>query len=482
MSIFHAGAPACQIVSMKALNLKWRFLPRTPWTNLLILVCAMGFSVVLLTPRTHSVSGSFAEVVTKDHNSNLSQIALSEPTWYCRNFDQLSYCVYFHSLCLDVDAQLVLVTEDESKHGQSVKVLNELSPAPWHAPKSDELSISALGRYDVPFRSFFNTAKYSKPLVTEGARLIKGWSLVAAFDADNYNIYHFMNKMHASFVARMYEIAGLKDRSVSAAICDTADDLLQELLSPRSEFDRAYLFRPTPTSWQQNVADLCLGNKTSVSYSPAENLTPICFEKAIIPGAALYLTDGLASSVIFRELAAIVKHIRVPEGERNVITIFDRSMGNRLILNLRELTEAVQAAAPGMQVIVVDWDGDVDFKKQATHMARTRIMISTHGSVLNHNIFMEMASVVIEINAYQFTYPVDNQVAYGRGNFYIRYEESLQNTRHQGLQLGEDPFPELSTRACMRHTDCLLARRDADINVNVSMFMIHFLQALSLVT
>ena len=248
---------------------------------------------------------------------------------------------------------------------------------------------------------------------------------------------------------------------------DTADDFLQVLLTPRSEFDHAYLFRPPPTSWQQNVADLCLGNKTSVSYSPSSNkiLNPICFEKAIIPGAALYLTDGLASSVVFRELAAKLKHIRVPENERNVVTIFDRSMGNRQILNLRELTKAVQEAAPDMQVSVVDWDGNVDFKEQATHMARTRIMISTHGSVLNHNIFMEMAGVVMEINAYQFTYPPDNQIVFGRGNHYIRYEESLQNTRHQGFQLGDDPFPEFSTRACMAHDGCLLARRDADVNV-----------------
>jgi len=442
-----------------------------------VCIGAFGLYLVYLSCTTHYHRLTFAH---PEDNARVTAVEnVIEPTWSCHVLDQLSYCVYFHSLCLDENAELVLITRDSTRHDQHVELSNHLGPSPWHFPDLGSVSETAFGRYDVPFRSFFKSAKYSISL-SKKASLMKGWSLVADFDSDNYNIYHYVNTMHASFIARLYELAGLKDRSFAA----TSGDILKDLSSPSSAYDHAYLFRPSPTSWQKNYGELCLGNKTKISYSPHNDhiSLPVCFEKAIIPGAAIYLADGLASSVLFRELAALVKHVRVPEKERNFITIFDRSSpGNRRILNLPQLTGAVQQAAPGLNVTVVDWDGEVDFHTQAMHMARTRMIISTHSSALNHNMFMEVAGVVLEINAYQFVYPAANQVVISRGNYYFRYEESLENTRHQGMDFGHDPFPNFSSRECMQNDDCLLARRDADVKVNVSLFMISFRQALSLV-
>ena len=404
----------------------------------------------------------------------------TEPKWSCHVFDQLSYCVYYNSLCLDKDGSIVLLTRNTTKHDHRVDLINDMSPSPWHAPDLNAIGRTSYGRYDVPFRSFFTSAKYSSSPIN-GGRLKQGWSLVAAFDATNYNIYHYMNTMHASFIARMYELGGLKDRSVTSS-----NDFLQDMISPLSEFDFAYLLRPQPTSWQKNYGELCLGSQTKAKYIPHfpsnEHVDGECFEKAIIPGAALYLAEGLASSTLFREMAARVKQIRVPEEERNLITIFERDMGDRNILNVDELIQAVQIAAPTFKVVSVIWDGQVDFKTQALHMARTRVMISTHGSVLNHNVFMEAAGVVIEVNGYQFSYPLDNQVVLSRGNHYIRYEETLQNTKHQGFELGHDPFPGVSTRQCMAKADCILARRDVDIKVNLDNFIPRFEEGLSLVT
>lgn len=323
-----------------------------------------------------------------------------------------------------------------------------------------------------PTEVFFSSARYSS-FPVDGAQLQKGWSIVAAFDADNYNLYHYMNKLHAAFVARLYELGGLRERSLTTPQAN----ILDELISPESEFTDAYLFRPRPTSWQQNYGEICLGNRTKFHYAPQvdvhSSILPICFEKAIIPGAALYVSDGVFSSALFRELAARVKGVRVTEQERNLITVFLRSE-NRQITNHEELIRAIQHVMPSMQVTTVQWNEDVDFKIQALHMARTRIMISTHGSVINHNAFMELSGVVIEINTKQFSYTLDSQAVLQRGNHYLRYQESLQNTRYQASDWGQNPFPNLSTRQCMRVDECIRAARDADVKVNISRFIDYF--------
>jgi hypothetical protein len=396
-------------------------------------------------------------------------------------FDQLSYCVYRNSLCLNENSALVLVTEDGAKHNQPVELLNDLGPGPWHFLDLKNIWRSAYGRYDVPFRSFFKDAIYGSRLPA-GAELRKGWSIVAAFDSDGHNIYHYVNTMHAAFIARLYELGGLKERNT---VADVSANILQHMQSTESQIDFAYLYRPPPTSWQKNYGEISLGNKTNFFYVSRENkakLVPVCFERAIIPGAALYLADGLASSMLFRELAATIKGIRAQESERNLITIIgERSKGDRGIINRQEFTDAVKSMAPEMEVVTTEWDGTTDFRTQALHMARTRVLITTHGSVLNHAIFMEAAGVVIELNAYQFSYPLDQVIVTSRGNHYIRYEESLQNIRHQGFSLGEDPFPGLSSKLCMADDSCLRGRRDADLNINIGKFSEFFKQALSLV-
>ena len=133
------------------------------------------------------------------------------------------------------------------------------------------------------------------------------------------------------------------------------------------------------------------------------------------------------------------------------------------------------------RVVVVDWDGTVSFKEQAMHMARSKIMITTHGSVLNHNIFMEPGSVVMEMAAYQFHYPLDEQIVIHRGNYYFRYAETLKNTRHQRMKFGEDPYPKMSTRTCMAFGPCIIPRRDADIKVDIDRFSTTFSESLSFV-
>jgi len=411
-------------------------------------------------------------------------------SWSCHVIDQLSYCVYHRSLCVNANAELVLLTDYDSPHlkeqeksilkGRTSEYASNVAPVNvWH--RADLHTPYSFNHSDLPFRSFFPSAKYAPFSAWKTAKVEKGWSIVAAFDADNYNIYHYVNKLHAAFVARLYELEGLKDTSLNA----NPTDMLTSLLDSDSGFDAAYLFRSPPTDWQQSYGELCLGNKTIFNYiHQAKNRReklPICFEHAIVPGAALYLADGLTSSALFRELAAQLKGIRVPESERNLITVFGRT-DRRAIVNIKELCDTIQRLAPMFKVVVVDWGGDASFQEQALHMAKSKIMITTHGSVLNHNIFMEPGSVVIEMATYQWHYPLDEQIVIHRGNHYIRYAETLENTRHQNMKFGEDPYPKLSARMCMTIGACIVARRDADIKVDLGRFSSTFSEVLSFVT
>ena len=79
-------------------------------------------------------------------------------------------------------------------------------------------------------------------------------------------------------------------------------------------------------------------------------------------------------------------------------------------------------------------------------------------------------------------YQIDEEIVNRRGNFYFRHEESLQNTRHKGMNWGEDPFLNWTTLKCNRSQKCRAKRRDADIRVDIDMFMKLFGQALSLVS
>jgi hypothetical protein len=391
-------------------------------------------------------------------------------TWSCHIVDQLSYCVYWHSLCVDRNGQLLLLSDNELQHGKSVSLHDDLGASPLHPP----LLHRAFGHHDVPYRSFFKSAKYVSKSSWKSVQVREGWSVVASFDADNYNLYHWMNKLQASFVARIYELGGLKDTSLQTG------DLLNRLQQADTEIDFAFHFRPPPTSWQQNYAEICLGRKTKFFHSPElPGILPVCFENAIVPGAALHLADGYSSSMLFRELAALVKGIRVPENERSIITLFHRTQGQRQIVNIKELREALRKAAPMFQIETVNWDGSVPFHRQAMHMARTRMMITTHGCELNHAAFMEPNSVAVELNGYNFFYPLYQQVVLFRGMYYFRHEESIENTQYEGLSWGNDPFPGWSIRKCWEHTNCLLKRRDANIRVNLSIFLVLFKQFLS---
>tara|TARA_B110000003_G_scaffold11684_1_gene11753 strand:- start:155 stop:565 length:411 start_codon:yes stop_codon:yes gene_type:complete len=104
--------------------------------------------------------------------------------------DQLNWCACFHSLCLDQGGGIILITDESSKHGQPVNLLNDLGPSPWHAPDARNLTKSFLGQFDVPFRSFFKVARYASSQPS-GSVTVRGWSLVAAFDGENFNIYHY---------------------------------------------------------------------------------------------------------------------------------------------------------------------------------------------------------------------------------------------------------------------------------------------------
>ena len=86
-----------------------------------------------------------------------------------------------------------------------------------------------------------------------------------------------------------------------------------------------YFSRPA-TKWQEGYGNVAFGRKAQIYYEDINKMisdkkNAICFKTAIIPGSELSLGDGLGTSRRFREMAAKVQGIQVPESERNLITI-----------------------------------------------------------------------------------------------------------------------------------------------------------------
>ena len=430
-----------------------------------------------------SFKGKVGERAGRDLSLQQSLVPVSSPSIECHVQDQFSYCVYYKSLCIQKGE--LLIVDSNKPAGPVQDIANALNPSPWHLPFSNPLKSfdgSVLdNRGALPYRSFFTKAKYV-PHLPPSSTILPDWTLVASFDALNYNIYHLVNKIHAAFYARLYEIEKLRDFMYGFNPVSS----LKNLMSTKSKgYARAFMFRDYFSNWQLEFMEIALGVDTKIERlsSFQSSAAPVCFEKAVIPGAMLYLSDGLLTSVLFREMASSIKKIRVAPSERNLITIFHRE-DKRRILNMNEVEEAAKllGKVAGLKTQRIFWNADASFQTQAEHMARTKVFITTHGSVLNHCMFMEPGdAVVIEVNPYQFLYPLDQQIIVNRGVYYLRYEASMQETKAVGKDQGSDPFPGVSAKKCFQDMNCYVARRDADLVVDLPRFQDLLRQAISLV-
>jgi hypothetical protein len=348
------------------------------------------------------------------------------------------------------------LTDDVSKHGRIVTGDNFLAPSPHHIPDVHAIrsSINLL-----PYRSFFNQAQLAHISKISITHWVDDWSLIANFDAQNGNIFHWATKVQVGFLARENEFESNEARAKG--------------------YSNAYYFRGPGSSWQIGYDQLALGSSVQHHFAAELQSINVCFRKAVIPGAALYITDGLFSSMKFREIAASFG-IRVPVHDRNIITIFDHGH-NRKILNLPDIVKYLKTIAPQFSVHLVKWDEKNSFKEQAIHMARTRIVITTHGSVMNHCMFMEPGGVVIEVGGYQWNYPLGEIIVLLHGHFYLRHEAVLANSQFNDLGIGIDPFSKLSARDCLANIVCAVTRRDANVFADMSQFANILNQAVSLV-
>ena len=184
-------------------------------------------------------------------------------------------------------------------------------------------------------------------------------------------------------------------------------------------------------------------------------------------------------------MAAKEQGIRVPESERNLITIFNQGH-HRKILNLPTILDLIKSlsTSTNLSISVVEFSEKAGFMQQAMQMARTRILVATHGMVLLHSVFMEPGGVVIELDPYQFNYPLYMRIVPQYGHFYMRYEAPLKDTKIQGFNLSSDAFyTNFTFSECSkeRRYGCIADRRDADIILDISAFTHIFRQALAVV-
>ena len=413
------------------------------------------------------------------------KISEKETSWKCESRADISYCVYYNSLCYDLDKGPIIITKEKRLLGTRVQFNNKLTPSPLHLPNIMEESYSHVG----PFRSFFDEAFYQE-YQPRNAIIFSGWNLVAKFDAENYNLFHWATKISVAYLARLYEIIGLGHSSSSSNV---PVDVMSDIINNNSNsYERAFLFRPKATSWQMGYADIALGPRVKYYFIDDIRMIaerPICFEKAIIPGASLNLGDGLLTSSIFKELALQTKGLNVNDEERNLITIFNQK-SRRNILNLHEIIKVIEdeeisfrskANTLPLKVSVVKFEESDDFKVQALQFAKSRIFITSHGSALIHSLFMQQGGVVIEVNPYQFNYPIDFRIINNFGLYYLRYEAPLQSSKLQQQNMSFDLYRDWSFLKCSS-SDCYGDRRDADFHIDPLYFRNIIRQAVSMVS
>lgn len=397
-------------------------------------------------------------------------------------------CVYKKSLCYSRRQGLAILVDNQTADGVAVDKDDTLAPAPfhvgWDAPDVDVRGPPHWRPSSLPYRSFVTAqVRYrhaSRFLSTENVTRVGGWTAVLAFDADNYNIYHWVNTVYAAFLARLKHIERVGGHRFDARATTTR-------LMKGQGFDTVLALRGRPTDWQQNYADIVLGVKdvhTRYSYldddehATGDDDAYLCFDRAIVPGAALYLSSSITNAHLVRRMAAAIKNVSYsrPEYLRAsfAVTWFVRN-DKRAITNMDEALQATRSAIAhfearrgvNVSLDVVHWTDTDPFVVQASQMARSRVFITTHGSAINHAMFMPTGSAVIEINAHQFRYALDDIVILLQGHHYTRYVASMHDTRHHGLDFSDDPFPGTGAATCNESPDCALSRRDADIRVDV---------------
>ena len=125
--------------------------------------------------------------------------------------------------------------------------------------------------------------------------------------------------------------------------------------------------------------------------------------------------------------------------------------------------------------------GSDSFFSQSILMAKTRILISTHGMVLAQSMYMEPGGVVMELNGYQFNYPLYQRIVANYGHYYMRHEVALVDSKIQGFNTSFDPYAGSNFQNCSK-SNCYADRRDADIRVQTNDWRRMIQQAIALVS
>ena len=406
----------------------------------------------------------------------------SSMDYECVRRGDFQYCVYRNSLCWEHKG-LVLLTEERNLDGKYVVFDNGFNGYPHHDPDvaRDWINNPAAG----PYRSNFHGIRFRYApdfnMSSETVSFLDDWSVLLRFDQISHNFFHWMTKVNVAYLARHYEVNAFRNMP----------QFNSNISSLYKSFAHVLVFRRPATKWQEGYGNVAFGSQARVYYESdinkmiSDKKNAICFKAAIIPGSELFLGDGLSTSRRFREMAAKEQGIRVPESERNLITIFNQGH-HRKILNLPTILDLIKSlsTSTNLSISVVEFSEKAGFMQQAMQMARTRILVATHGMVLLHSVFMEPGGVVIELDPYQFNYPLYMRIVPQYGHFYMRYEAPLKDTKIQGFNLSSEAFyTNFTFGECSkeRRYGCIADRRDADIILDISAFTHIFRQALAVV-
>ena len=279
-----------------------------------------------------------------------------------------------------------------------------------------------------------------------------GLGMLAAFDSDSENPFHFSEKFLLLHAAQQLNGSFL-----------ALDSLAQVML-----------MRPKPSKggWIDGFVNALLPPGSSLKWSQdLDQLTsPICFAQLLIPGTVIHLVQGIRDAEALRQkvyasisLSAPLRRKRPP---RSVLFVRRKS---RSFTNHDELVLIINSYGVPCKSIFL---GDLTFAEQVKEMSSAGILITPHGAGLTNIIWMSTGATVIEaFTSREWHYNLYGEIAHNAGLFHIAI------TGRPSL-----PANRLKTSAfdCFQKMSCILKFKNLDFAVDPAEFRHAFERALSI--
>lgn len=396
------------------------------------------FSIIFL-KRFNKKNYTFSDLTP---SLRLNKDSIESTLIECMQFSDLtSFCLY-ENICMK-NNHFYFLTNNRTLQNTPFKHNGQINT--WdHYQKIDNFgkTIEIPRNNPLPFRSFIH-GSYENPSIWQKSKIFhKGCHSVLKFDSDGQNIFHWSIKITPLFIYLNFH------RRNSCPKLDSIR-IINRKYSDLSDWQRNFLKISTDVE------------EIDINF---EQTNLQCYQTMLIPGTAIYLFTGPQEAINFRR--KVGKKLKL-EFKRFRIVLVKRK--TRLIVNQQELENFIESKI-GKKYLDIIYFENLDFEQQVKIMSKAKLFISMHGAALTNSIFMPSTSILLEITAPHFHYPLYERVAIQSGHIYFRFVTDPDPSIHS------NKFINITSRECFSIMDCKLFWKNQNVRVNITKFAFLFEQ------